>query len=233
MRLVLLFCLLTLTAASFDPYQDNGGLISAVAGRDFVVVACDTRMMRGYEILTRSVANRIWQAEDRSVLVASAGCSADCDQLRRVIRSDLRQAKITVTPKVVATLLSQTLYGRRGFPYYSFCIVGGLGDVGQVYVYDAIGSYEGVAVATSGTGRDLLQPILDRQFKAVDQIGSSKPLKYVDCSKEDALLILEHAYRAVSEREIGVGDELMLCSISRSDDGDIHCETFHRPLKQH
>ncbi len=71
----------------------------------------------------------------------------------------------------VANLLQQILYGLRSFPYYAFCVVAGLDrrrrggeKEGAVYVYDAIGSYERVAVCCAGTGRELLQPILDRSF---------------------------------------------------------------------
>ena len=68
----------------------------------------------------------------------------------------------------VVAEFTQVLYGRRGFPYYAFCVVAGIDNhcdfdsrEGAVYVYDAIRSYERVAVGCSGTGREMLQPILD------------------------------------------------------------------------
>ena len=44
----------------------------------------------------------------------------------------------------IAQLLSVTLYGRRFFPFYAFCMVAGVDDegVGAVYGYDAVGSFK-------------------------------------------------------------------------------------------
>jgi 20S proteasome alpha/beta subunit len=164
--------------------------------------------------------------------------------------------------KSVANLLQQILYGRRSFPYYSFCVVAGLDDKrrrrgggeggeeveeveGAVHVYDAIGSYERVAVAVAGTGRELLQPILDRSFsprrcsrtpssgqpapttttattadvKAPDQRtgvagGLISPVRTsVDCAWEEAVRIVAGAYASAAEREISVGDEVVICVV--------------------
>jgi len=178
----------------------------------------------------------------------------------------------------VANLLQQILYSRRGFPFYSFCVVAGLhppqeltlrddnsGDdsgkkrmEGAVYVYDAIGSYERVAVGSAGTGRELLQPILDQLFsdstttiiskdddpsitinnndnhsnngksgdimaippmkQRVGVAGSLRPpvQTVVGCSVEDAVKNVARAYQSVAEREISVGDEVVICVVKSS-----------------
>jgi 20S proteasome alpha/beta subunit len=118
---------------------------------------------------------------------------------------------------------------------------GGGGDGGgQVYVYDAIGSYEQLAIACTGTGFELLQPILDRKFApyivsptttaittdALLQHSSSplppqrrrihRPSVQVHCpSVEEAVRIVLAAYRSVAEREIGVGDHVVLYTVQR------------------
>jgi 20S proteasome subunit beta 6 len=203
------------------------------------------------------------------VWIASAGCNADCEELKRQVRSDLRAARyfettttMSMMPFIsshsVATLLSQILYQRRGFPYYSFCVVAG-GDA-KVFVYDAIGSYEQVAVATAGTGRELLQPILDRNFissslqaaadtfeessavEAESSSSSSSSLRLqqqrrhvtqVSCSRQEAVEILREAYEAVSEREIGVGDQLVMVVAQQQPDGRYECQVLTFPLKKH
>lgn len=293
-RLLSLAVPLLAAANEFEPYVLNGGLISAVAGRDYLILASDTRMVGpgGYDILERNhLSSRIWTATDslidtttegsadllcpdgsvalsgeentaealalRSkrtfskppVFVGSAGCNADCEMLKRTVRADLRAAyyfsESQLQVQQVAVLLGQILYSRRGFPYYSFCVAAGMdGRDARVYVYDAIGSYEQVAVASTGTGRESLQPILDRRFRSRIEEGpvrgntrmqafGSTPLPQVSCSKEEAVSILLEGYRAVSEREIGVGDQVAFCVLHRKTDGRYECQVWSAPLKKH
>jgi 20S proteasome subunit beta 6 len=339
---ILLFISFTFTLPLFSKTFHNlshhsyyicylGGLVSAVAGKGYVILAADTRLSRGYEILSRNhVSSRIWRVQ-RSNSVAlptttsnttlgpcdligggkiitkqqvtniydgayilSAGCSSDCEALKRRMQMDIRaltdwnSGRYHYSYKAVAddinylsatgvaTALGHTLYSRRGFPYYSFCIAAGMEpttksynagsyqevlpqstSIGVVHVYDAIGSHERVAVAAAGNGRELLQPILDRFFSVsnlreveqdphqpnndinsnkISTAGSSKdgnaieakyqrvglslhpPVKTcVECSCEEAVALLVRAYRAVSEREITVGDEVVMYIIQEVD----------------
>ena len=345
------------SVAKFDPYQLNGGLVTAVAGRDYVLIASDTRLTNGgYGIISRRYLNgRIWSASsfvslqslhvslpsvasepswdmqpaqweadgslampqkevnrsatnspDRNthdedilsssftnfdctapkqsifplpVLIGSAGCASDCESLKRRVRLELDALQSnfpsasTLGVQSVANLLQQILYGRRGFPFYSFCVVAGIDDrdcdgTGAVYVYDAIGSYERVAVGCSGTGREILQPILDRLFSesstgvkdnrieckvsgnnnddvmsvpALEQrlgvAGSLRPpvRTIVNCTWEEAVTNIAHGFQAVAEREISIGDELVICLLrsrgSESDEPSVDVINFK--LKKH
>ena len=280
--------LVVVNSQSFDPYQLNGGLVSAVAGKNYCILAADTRMMDGgYQIHTRNLmrifglgmtttmltrgkavlplpelngeivstiqpplgSGRSSSSGGSTTLVAAAGCEADCNALQRRLTYQINahiassaedgisnnNSFLPLATNNVAQLLSNTLYSRRNFPYYSFCVVGGLDQDGKsrVYVYDAIGSMEQVAVATAGTGRELLQPILDRLFSSS---GNNKD-NTVDCSSEEAITLLTQAYHAVTERDISVGDSLVLCLVSNSedDDGSMHrkCRILRVPLKSH
>ena len=314
--------------------------MAAVAGRDFYVVACDTRMMGGggYDLLERNhIRSRLWVAVGSSdsdsdsanhsnglispngsiqyhkaattntaaagaagtttisssipttshassstcsssssppILIASAGCSADCEMLKRTVRADLKRASYfseslsssssssSLSTPGVANLLSQTLYSRRVFPFYSFCVMAGMQHTsgqGQVYGFDAIGSYEQVAVATGGTGRELLQPILDRQFQslmlqvpgimekteAYNTDAAERLLAIpsntrrqivptvVSCSSDTAVSILVDAFRDVSEREIGVGDEVVVCVVQRTSEDEYETKVLSFELKKH
>mmetsp|Transcript_8057 Transcript_8057/g.12632 ORF Transcript_8057/g.12632 Transcript_8057/m.12632 type:complete len:465 (-) Transcript_8057:17-1411(-) len=428
------------TSQKFDPYALNGGLIAAVAGRDYVLIASDTRLTDGgYGVRSRCyLSGRLWSASSSSttaradgggdgvgmtdgalvssssssdvsnggdtatiitpsnhhhnnnnhdlvqqapleiatnnnvhwdsdgslllppittdiasssssslslqhleptassnhplittittnppIIIGSAGCASDCESLKRRVRLELdalhmnssynsnnhnsnnNQQQLGVAS--VANLLQQILYSRRGFPFYSFCVVAGLhppddnegGTEGAVYVYDAIGSYERVAVGSSGTGRELLQPILDQLFsdnggttrattsnhddkdgreqsianhnndnhsnngnsgdilaippmkQRVGVAGSLRPpvRTTVRCSLEDAVRNVARAYQSVAEREISVGDEVVICvvrspgnnvasSSSLGGDGGMRSEgavlkVYRYPLKKH
>lgn len=248
------------------------GLISAVAGRNFAIVASDSRMIGegGYLLESRNyISNRLWSVDDDtlmadieedlrsacqdsedviqidvedrpvSILIGSAGCAADSCELKSKFRADFRAAKyfghIRSDPDMVATMLSSTLYKKRFFPYYAFCVVAGLDQTaiddgkcyGKVYVYDAIGSYERVAVAAVGTGRELLQPILDRLFVATSDS------QQVDGTAQESIQTLCKAYRSVSEREIGVGDKLVIHLSEVNVNNEVSRRVFVVPLKQH
>ncbi|KAL7439452.1 hypothetical protein ACHAXM_006712 [Skeletonema potamos] len=316
--------IIIVVAQKFDPYQLNGGLIAAVAGKDYVLIASDTRLTDGgYGVHSRRyLSGRLWSASssilsslslveasddnnpvvsipNRStithncwdsdgsllllplssssslssttpnhhhhhhpneiiistnsntaaqssslpiiststtttnasppIIIGSAGCASDCESLKRRMRLELdallhhhhhvntNQHHPCVSS--VANLLQQILYSRRGFPFYSFCVVAGLIPTtittdsssssspgtnsnnkkkkktrimeGAVYVYDAIGSYERVAVGSAGTGREF-------------------------CTVEDAIRKVTRAYLSVAEREISVGDEVVIICVVRS-----------------
>ena len=297
----------SIASSSFEPYQLNGGLVAAVAGKDYCVVSTDTRMMDGgYEIYTRRhLTSRLWNCDPDGTLIstlceadgslklptdkedtssptqassssslplsptwiASSGCAADCEALKRAVRMEVKASKYWNTHlqvNHVSNLLSQVLYYRRGFPYYSFCVVAGFtsSHAPAAYVYDAIGSYEQVAVATAGTGRELLQPILDRLFASysdggVDDetlelkrqesknpagcsIGTKRTMPprvvetQVKCSAEEAVSRLVRGYKSVAERDIGVGDSVVLCVTQRNAlDGKFTCKVISVPLKTH
>ena len=55
--LLLLFILIHLVfvTAKFEPYADNGGTVVGIAGRDYAIIAADTRLSENYMIRSRNV----------------------------------------------------------------------------------------------------------------------------------------------------------------------------------
>lgn len=116
----------------FEPYQNNGGTVVSVSGKDYTIVASDTRLGLGYSIPARYVS-RVIKLTNKVVL-ASSGMQADIATLHKVLRIRLTQYVHThgkeMSLEAVSQMLSNTLYFRRFQPYYTFNVLGGLDQDG-------------------------------------------------------------------------------------------------------
>nr|KJB22293.1 hypothetical protein B456_004G040900 [Gossypium raimondii] len=72
---------MTKQQANWSPYDNNGGSCVAIAGADYCVIAADTRMSTGYNILTRDYS-KICKLADKCVM-ASSGFQADVRALQK------------------------------------------------------------------------------------------------------------------------------------------------------
>ncbi len=171
LRLLLALCLCHWLAlgkkSEFDPYVDNKGTIVGVAGKDYYVIAADSRLPDGYFIRSRTIT-RLFELEGEAPLVlATAGCWSDSIALVKVLNSDIQryewENRIPMSVNALAHLLASTLFSRRTFPYYTFCAIAGFDKegLGALFRYDAVGSFERLRAVCVGNGEAFLQPILD------------------------------------------------------------------------
>jgi len=213
----------------FMPYQNNGGTVVAIGGEDYCIVAATTRLGLGFAIPTRNVC-RYSILNDRVVL-ATAGMYADTVALHKVVTARVKvyqqQQEKPFGLFSAAQLLSNTLYYRRFFPYYTFNVLGGLDQDGQGFVYgfDAIGSGEKVKVVCNGTAQALIQPILDNQVEKKQQYENKQIEKW---SLQEALDLVKDVFTSAGERDIYTGDAVDICTITKQ--SGVVVETF--PLKK-
>lgn len=199
----------------FNPYMNNGGTVACVAGSDFAVAVGDTRLSMGYSILSRC-QSKLTKLTDKVVL-ATSGMQADKTTLHNLLKIKIEQYihqhRQQPSLTAVAQLLCTMLYSRRFFPFYTFNVLCGVDEEGKgvVYSYDAIGSFEPAPYNCSGTGAQLLMPVLDCQIGRFHQKGEKPPL-----TKEGVLEILRSGLAAAGERDIFTGDEAEVVLIDSS-----------------
>lgn len=197
----------------FGPYVNNGGTVLGVAGDGFAVVAGDTRMSSGYSILSRDVS-KLYKLTDHCV-IATAGMQAEAATLRKVLDYkttfyDHEHNQELWTPGV-AQMLSNTLYQKRFFPFYTFNVVAGVDSQGQgkVYGYDAVGSFESVPYVVTGSGSALITSLLD------NQVGfKTQPANFKKLSIEETVDLVKDCFTCAGERDIYTGDAVHIAVIT-------------------
>ena len=119
----------------FNPYESNGGSIISVAGKDFSVIASDSRLSEGYSILSRTQPH-LYQLQPNCV-VGCVGFHGDCLTFTKTLEIRLRMYehehnKKASTP-AIAQLVSTMLYNRRFFPFYVNTVVAGNNGSNSVF----------------------------------------------------------------------------------------------------
>lgn len=118
-----------------------------------------------------------------------------------------------ISTQAIAQLTSNTLYGHRFFPYYTFTLIGGLDETGKgaVYSFDPVGSFEREMYRSGGSAAALIQPFLDSQIGKKNRSASdSGPL-----TLDFALKVAKDAFTSAAERDIYTGDHVQVWIITK------------------
>ncbi|KAI9728942.1 MAG: Proteasome subunit beta type-6 [Chrysothrix sp. TS-e1954] len=232
---------------AFNPYTDNGGSTLGISGADFCILAGDTRSTSGYSINTR-LAPKLFKIgatstesdADAHIVLSVVGFAADGIALRERLDTAVKMYRYQhgkpMSLAACAQRLSHILYGKRFFPFYVTCILGGLDENGKggLYSYDPVGSYEREQCRSAGAASSLITPFLDNQVNKKNQYipGSGvghelQAQEAVPLPRQEVEDIIKDAFSGAAERHIEVGDDLQMMTITK----DGIQEAYH-PLKK-
>lgn len=202
----------------WSPYTDNGGTTAAISGRDYVILAGDTRLSGDFCLHTRHDESKLLQLTETTYL-ASNGMQADRLQLQQIMKYRIQWYRFNnggKTPSIgaIAQLLSTILYQRRQFPLYTFNMLVGLNEKGEgvCYSYDPFGSTEPFKYGTRGSAASFVEPLLDCLLNKEHMQGQAP----ADMNQSEALTMLKNAFTGASERDIFTGDSVVFYIISKA-----------------
>ncbi|EHY66428.1 20S proteasome subunit beta 4 [Nematocida ausubeli] len=115
-----------------------------VAGKDYVILACDT-MYRNNILVPKSDHNKCIEINNKSAVI-SGGNLGDCDRVVQGVLEGLRYESIAhglnITEKVFASALQMEIHSKlRKAPVEVSSIAGGISEgSGQIYMIDQYGA---------------------------------------------------------------------------------------------
>jgi 20S proteasome subunit beta 6 len=204
----------------FNPYDDNGGTVAAIAGTDYVLVACDSRLSSGSTILSR-VTPKLYPLSKATVFACS-GFHADVLTLVKNLEVKMKlfvhEHGEEMSTKAVMALMLPTLYGRRFFPFYVRPIVAGLDRDGRGLVasYDPVGTPEFFDYVIQGSAENLVHPFLHNQIGLKRTLSDVPVQAPPELTLEKAVKLLKDAYLAAAERDVYTGDVVTLMSMTKT-----------------
>ncbi|WEL39088.1 proteasome subunit beta type-6 [Encephalitozoon hellem] len=188
----------------FNPYEDNSGTVVCLKQDDFVVVSGDTRHSSEMVINSREMS-KIFRIGN--FFLTGTGFYADSHEVYVKMEYEIRQYEVDgpINIHSAANLLSKILYSRRFFPYYSYCTLSGF-DNGKpyIYAYDPVGSFESVTCECNGSGRSMIQPLLDSFIDKKNWHNAEQ----TQLSQEDCVRLIAKAFASAAERDIKTKDNL-------------------------
>ena len=227
-------------------YTDNGGSTLAIAGKDFAIMAGDTRLTSGYSINSRyhpkvfKIGGTTADQKDATLVLSVVGFMADGEALKEKLDSICKMYRYrhgkAMSVEACARRLSIILYQKRFFPYYAYAILGGLDEEGKgaVYSYDPVGSYEREQCRAGGAAASLIMPFLDNQVNFKNQYepgsGEGHALKERErrpLERAEVETLVKDAFDGAVERHIEVGDGLQMMVVTASG-----IEEIYLPLKK-
>jgi len=183
--------------------KKTGTTTVGVVGVDFVLLAADQQATMG-NVVADEDAQKIYPITDFVALTISGGVG-DALAVIRFLKAQAAlyevERGIQITPKAIASLLSNVLNGNRYYPFIFMPLIGGVNNKAELYEIDPVGSIsEKKKYGVTGSGSDFALSMLDSEFKE-------------GLNEDDATLLAVKAVMASKNRDIYTGGKTISVSI--------------------
>ncbi|KAH9411043.1 proteasome [Ordospora pajunii] len=188
----------------FNPYEDNSGTTVCLKQEGFIVISADTRHSSSMSINSREMS-KIYRIGD--FFLTATGFYADGHEVYVKMKYEMKKYENDGRMSIhsAANMLSKILYSKRFFPYYAFCTLSGFEDgKPHIYEYDPLGSFGSVTCICNGSGKPMIQPLLDSFIDKKNWHGAS----ITGVSEEDCVKLVAKAFNAAAERDVKTKDGL-------------------------
>ncbi len=173
----------------------TGTTTVGVVCSDAVVLGAERKATMGYLVASKA-AQKIMKLSD-NIGMTIAGVVGDAQALQKYISAEIKlyelQEEKSINVKVVASLMSNILYARRGFPYIVQLIIGGYDTGPKLFSFDPTGSLmEEKEYFSSGSGSPTAFGVLEDNYRKGMNV-------------EDAKKLVVRAIHAATKRDIASG----------------------------
>lgn len=181
-----------------------GATTIGIVCKNGVVLASEKRVSYGYTVMSKA-GKKVFKIVDH-VGAACAGLIADMQILTRQVSAYSKLFELSngrrISVKAVAKTMSNLLFPRRFFPYFTQTIVGGVDDEGPgLYILDPIGSIISDKYAVIGSGANIAVGVLEDSYKE-------------NLSLEEGKNMALRAMRSAIARDIASGNGIDILMIS-------------------
>ncbi|VDD84131.1 unnamed protein product [Mesocestoides corti] len=202
---------------SFSPYTQNGGTALGISGKDYALVASDTRLTdENAGLLFSRQTPHIYEVTPY-LRMCMTGFHGDVLTFTKLLESRIKDYryhhKKDISLTAFANLVSVSLYSRRFFPFYVSTILAGIDENGKgaIYSYDPVGSYKREVYSACGTSGVIVQPFMDSQIGNRDLVADCALLE-----KDAAIRLAKDIFISAAERDIYCGDSVVIDVITAS-----------------
>lgn len=187
--------------------KKTGTTTVGVVGADFVLLAADQQATMG-NVVADEDAQKIYCITDYVALTISGGVG-DALAIIRFLKAQAALYEVErgtkITPKAVASLLSNVLNGNRYYPFMFMPLIGGVNNKAELYEIDPVGSIaDKKKYGVTGSGSDFAISILDSGYKE-------------GMNEDEAVLLAIKAVMASKNRDIYTGGRTISVSIIDKD----------------